>query len=611
MPDSAPNDAPNDAALSGAAAGSAPDAADADILSSLARVPEHSVRLMRAASGGEPFTEGDHLFLAADDWLIGIGHPLRGGWSARAFEDALSRARKRSGATRIQILAPRLPARLLPHAVEADRYYVVAAGAPIPAKLRGPVERARAVLRLEIGRTFTPAHRRLWGEFLGRATPSPQVRLLYARIEALLAEGGVHLLEAWDDAGHLVACMAADSSPARFDSYILGAHSRERYVPHASDLLMAELLRRAGERGKRIVHLGLGVNAGITRFKLKWGGRPAVRCFRAAWEERASDAMRVIIGAMRADADSEESMRLEMEHAASQRPFRMLWKLEKNGRTSWIGGTAHFFRHSFESAFRALFRNVDTVLFEGHLDDDSFAAVAERGRRPPDPGQCVADLLTEEEIRRLERVVRGPEGPLWRFLNMEAENKADVRWHLRRTRPWFAFFSLWTAYLERRGWRNSVDLEACRTAHRMGKRVLAMEDIDEQVEALEAVPAERAARHFRKCREWDAYLRATVRAYLAGDLEGMMGLSAEFPTRSELIIHERDRRFLERMAPYLERGRCCAFVGTAHMLGLRGMLADAGFTLTPVRQGWRPLGERIREALRGDAPVDPSGGLHW
>jgi hypothetical protein len=49
----------------------------------------------------------------------------------------------------------------------------------------------------------------------------------------------------------------------------------------------------------------------------------------------------------------------------------MLWEIEKNGRTSWIGGTAHFFCYSFENSLRRLFDKVDTVVFEGPLDQES------------------------------------------------------------------------------------------------------------------------------------------------------------------------------------------------------------------------------------------------
>ena len=555
-----------------------------------ARIPEHSSALMATASGGTMLRVGDYLFFHAGEELIGIGYALTGGSSPAAFGAAFREARRRTGAVRFHLMAPRLPAELRAHVTETDRYYVLSARAPVPPRLRAPVARARAALRLEAGQEFTPAHRRLWGEFLGRAALSPSVRALYGRVEALLRDPAcrVRLLNAFDAEGHLAACLLMDEAPAHFDAYLLGAHSREYYTPHAADALFALMLERARQRGKRFLHLGLGVNEGIARFKRKWGGRPALRYVRADWEERQGGEAFIesLLAGLRADPEAawREAQR-EMEHAQVQRPFRMLWRVEKNGRTSWIGGTAHFFPYSFESAFKRLFKQVDTVIFEGHLDEDSLESVARAGKRPPAPGACLYDLLTPEERAELARVVRGPEGPFWRALNMEASDKADVDWFLRRTRPWYAFFSLWCAYLERRGWRYSVDLEAWRTAHDMGRRVLAMEDMVEQLAALESVPPARAVAHFRACRQWGAYLRANVRTYLRGDLLGMMGTSTEFPTRTGQVIGERDQRFRERMRPYLERGRCCALVGSAHLLNLRRMLREDGFTVTPEGRG--------------------------
>ena len=72
----------------------------------------------------------------------------------------------------------------------------------------------------------------------------------------------------------------------------------------------------------------------------------------------------------------------------------------------------------------------------------------------------------------------------------------------------------------------------------------------------------------------DAYRRRNESAYLRGDLEGMMGTSTEFPSRTEQIIDSRDQRFRERMRPWLERGNVAVFVGSAHMLNLRWMLKE-------------------------------------
>jgi uncharacterized protein YbaP (TraB family) len=266
-----------------------------------------------------------------------------------------------------------------------------------------------------------------------------------------------------------------------------------------------------------------------------------------------------------------------------QRRFAMLWEIEKNGRRSWIGGTAHFFCYSFEQSFRGLFEKVDTVLFEGPLDPASLDQVSAIGSTPSPASPRVVDALTAEDLRRLERVVCGPRGFWARFMGAEHQDPPDVRHLLGHTRHWMAFFSLWTGFLARRGWTQSVDLEAWHLAREMGKAVRGMESIPEQIETLESIPMQRIVNFLRQCRQWDRYIKRNVRAYLKGDVDRMFGTSIEFPTRTELVIHRRDARFLERMRPYLEEGRCAVFVGSAHMINLRGMLAEAGFSIRRVR----------------------------
>lgn len=212
------------------------------------------------------------------------------------------------------------------------------------------------------------------------------------------------------------------------------------------------------------------------------------------------------------------------------------------------------------------------------------------------PHLPVIDLLEEPEIRLLERVVQGPTGKLARFFNAANPNPADVRGLLATTRHWYAFFSLWTAYLERQGWNQSVDLCAWHTALEMGKSVIGMESLEEQVASLESVPLGRVTAFFRGCRSWKGYARRNIHSYLDGDLEGMLGTSTEFPSRTEQIIDGRNQRFRERMRPFLEEGRAAVFVGSAHMLQLRDMLAEDGFTVRQAYPTWR---HRLRAAIRG------------
>jgi len=43
-------------------------------------------------------------------------------------------------------------------------------------------------------------------------------------------------------------------------------------VPGVSDLLLSELIQQALAEEKRAINMGLGINAGVTFFKKKWGG---------------------------------------------------------------------------------------------------------------------------------------------------------------------------------------------------------------------------------------------------------------------------------------------------------------------------------------------------
>lgn len=551
-----------------------------------AAVPEHSAAFMAAMSGGEPFLEGDYLFVAAADWLLAVGYPLGGAEGCEGFEAALDAALRRTKARDVWAICPSLPGRLRAHRRQRDRYYRLPADRPVPPRLERLADRAAAVLTVEEGAAFTAAHRRLWAEFVGRVSLPPNVRELFARTSTVLERvTGLRLLNAWDAEGRLAACLLLDLAPRPFLSYLLGAHSRSHPTPHASDLLFREMIRIARREGKAFIHLGLGVNDGIRRFKAKWGGEPGEPYEMAEWQEK--EGLWAGIGDMaRVMATLPRSSMSKREYMASlppQRRFTMLWEVSRDGRTAWIGGTAHFFCYSFENSLRRLFEGVDKVLFEGPLDPASLEQVSRAGRSPEADAPRVGALLNEAEIRHLERVVCGPRGPWVRFFGFEYPNPPDVRSLLFDTAPWMAFFSLWTGYLARQGWDQSVDLEAWNLAREMGKSVQAMETIPEQIATLEQIPLERIVNFLRHCDRWKGYVGRNIRSYLKGDLDGMMGTSTEFPSRTEMVINRRDAIFLERMRPALREGRSAVFVGSAHMLNLRQMLAEDGFTVKRCR----------------------------
>jgi hypothetical protein len=45
--------------------------------------------------------------------------------------------------------------------------------------------------------------------------------------------------------------------------------------------------------------------------------------------------------------------------------FKMIWSVEKDGRRSFLAGTAHFFPHSFKDSLAIHLQQAETVIFEG------------------------------------------------------------------------------------------------------------------------------------------------------------------------------------------------------------------------------------------------------
>ena len=267
-----------------------------------------------------------------------------------------------------------------------------------------------------------------------------------------------------------------------------------------------------------------------------------------------------------------------------ERDLRMVWEVTWRGRRSHLVGTAHFFPYHFRGALRQLIGAAHTVLLEGPLDDASMQKVLAAGS-----GTAHASLYHALDARarsRLCRMLGLPVVPLdaqqiyRRALFGSPEEGLEAE--LRGLKPWMAFFSLWTRFRARLGGSYSLDLDAARTAARLGRAARHLETIEEQIATLDAVPLERFVAFVADV-DWEAYYADYVRCYLAGDLEALMTAARAFPTYCEPVIERRDPLLAERMAADLEAGNACAFVGVAHIRGVSARLRARGFEVTPLR----------------------------
>ena len=144
-------------------------------------------------------------------------------------------------------------------------------------------------------------------------------------------------------------------------------------------------------------------------------------------------------------------------------------------------------------------------------------------------------------------------------------------------KPWMAFFSIWYYFRLDKGWTYTMDIDALNIAKKLGKEIHFLETIDEQISALNGVPAERVANFLAEIGKWDKYARRYSDYYLKGDLSGLLSFVTDFPTFCEAVIVKETVSTDEAI---FRKGGTIAAVGITHIKGLREMLIKDGFALT-------------------------------
>jgi hypothetical protein len=251
---------------------------DEEYILARAYVPEHIVNLMASISRGEPFFTDDHLGFVKDNWLIFVGYPLDENFSQDRCDKTLKQAVETFRPEYLWFIGPEIPVSLLESCIEreTDQYYRLDLGQiKLKPSLKRMADKASHELIVERGHIISKDHEALIAELLKREKLPPRLRELYRAMPYYVSHSSsACVLNARNKNGKLSAFFVVELGAKNFSTHVLGSHSKKHYVPHASDLLFFEMIKLTQEQGKDIINLGLGVNAGIRRFKEKWGGIP-------------------------------------------------------------------------------------------------------------------------------------------------------------------------------------------------------------------------------------------------------------------------------------------------------------------------------------------------
>jgi uncharacterized protein YbaP (TraB family) len=262
-----------------------------------------------------------------------------------------------------------------------------------------------------------------------------------------------------------------------------------------------------------------------------------------------------------------------------EKRLRTVWRVEKDGKTSLLVGTAHFTRYRFKKALTKLVQNADTIFFEGPLDQGSMARVVQYGRQGENT-PSVYEALDPQAIKELNKQLVArlnpatTAGTYLELIHSKASNYLET--YTAGVRPWMAFLTVWSALLD---WKYSMDMEAFHIAQALGKKIRFLETIEDQLAALDGIPSDRIVNYLNHFEKWKMHKALFQKAFLNGEVEKFVSMTGEFPTRCESIIQKRDPLFFEGMRPFFEEGRAAAFVGVGHIPGIQKLFLEEGYQI--------------------------------
>lgn len=240
-------------------------------------IPEQIIDYFESISGLRADVYKRYITYRDIDTFVVVGYPIKGEFDEEDIVEIIQKLSAREEIENIIVIAPSLPRRFKFEDVKSDNYYrLVLPLHMMDKKLRYMVSRASRELTVDFGRKLTKDHKKLMEEFLKRPDVEEFMNYVCGHLENYLSRSEtVKTIDAYTKDGGLAGFDIVDLPPGEYSFYMFNFVNRTgNYVPGVSDLLLYYLLKLSYEEKKKYVNMGLGINEGVVRFKMKWGATP-------------------------------------------------------------------------------------------------------------------------------------------------------------------------------------------------------------------------------------------------------------------------------------------------------------------------------------------------
>ncbi len=239
-------------------------------------IPEQIIDYFESISNLTAKVYGRYLVYAGGETIVIIGYPISGEYREEDIVKMIHESLDKK-IEDIIVIAPWLPRSLRFEEVKSDNYYRLTLPVrEMDKKLRYMVSRGSRELDIEVDKNLTKYHRRIMMDFLKRPDVEKYMDYVCSRLDYYLSRSNtVKVINAFRKDGGLAGFNIIDLPLGEYSFYMFNFINRvDGYVPGVSDFLLYHSLRISYNEGKRYVNMGLGINEGVRRFKIKWGATP-------------------------------------------------------------------------------------------------------------------------------------------------------------------------------------------------------------------------------------------------------------------------------------------------------------------------------------------------
>ena len=263
-------------------------------ITAAALTPDQLLPYVRAVSGLESRLCGGCALHHGGGQAVLVAYPAGKPNDGSAVDAAVAEALALPGLERLTVIAARRPSAAPAHAESTeDAYWSLPLPLEVPPgragqKIRNLLRRAarETVIEQSGGAgAWTPEHAALAEAFIMRkgAEVDEGSSYIFRKLgDYLAAAPDARLFSARDAAGRLLACAIGDYSSFSTAFYMFAFRSQDA-PPGTADALLAAVAAEGAARGHCVLNLGLGMGAGVSFFKKKWGATPFLPCVETSW----------------------------------------------------------------------------------------------------------------------------------------------------------------------------------------------------------------------------------------------------------------------------------------------------------------------------------------